>query len=53
MAYTFMGHANIKTTKIYAYLVPEKFHGVVGVLELGGKKSQNKEEFVEAIQTST
>jgi site-specific recombinase XerD len=48
-----MGHANIKTTKIYAYLVPEKFHGVVGVLELGGKKSQNKEEFVEAIKTST
>jgi site-specific recombinase XerD len=50
MVQKLLGHANIKTTEIYAYLAPEKFHGVVGVLELGGNKSQNKEESVEAIK---
>ena len=48
-----MGHANIRTTEIYAYLAPEKFHGVVGGLELGGNKSQNKGKVAEAIKTDS
>lgn len=48
-----LGHSNIKTTEIYAHLAPEKFHGVVGVLQLGDKIDQKKEETVGVIKSNT
>ena len=53
MVQKLMGHANIKTTEIYVYLAPEKFHGIVGELELEDNKSQNTEKSVEAIITNS
>jgi site-specific recombinase XerD len=53
MVQKLMGHANIRTTKIYAYLAPEKFHGVVGVLELGSDRSQNREKVVISIKSDS
>ena len=51
MVQKLMGHANIKTTEIYAYLAPETFHNIVGVLQLDGNNGQKKEEIVPAIKT--
>ncbi len=51
MVQKLMGHSNIKTTEIYAYLAPETFHNVVGVLQLVGKNGQKKEEIVPVIKT--
>jgi integrase len=53
MVQKLMGHANIKTTEIYAYLAPETFHNIVGVLQLDGNKGKKKEEIVPTIKTGT
>ena len=53
MVQKLMGHANIKTTEIYTYLALEKFHGVVGVLELGDKNHLKNEKEVDAIKTDS
>jgi hypothetical protein len=53
MVQKLMGHANIKTTEIYAYIAPEKFHGVVGVLELGNKNQSKQEKVISVIKTDS
>jgi site-specific recombinase XerD len=45
-----LGHSNIKTTEIYAYLAPEKRHDVVAVLDLHGAEKLGKEAAIQAIQ---
>jgi hypothetical protein len=46
-----VGTSDIKIIEIYAYLAPETFHNVVGVLQLDNKKGQKKEEVVPVIKT--
>jgi integrase len=48
MVQKLLGHSNIKTTEIYAYLAPEKRHDVVAVLSLHGD-----EKIVEKAEIST
>ncbi|MFC1569123.1 tyrosine-type recombinase/integrase [bacterium] len=51
MVQKLMGHANITTTEIYAYLAPETFHKIVGVLQLDDKKDPQIEKMIPAIKT--
>jgi site-specific recombinase XerD len=35
-----LGHADVKTTEIYAHLAPETFHDVVGLLGFGNERKK-------------